>query len=182
MARVNDDAKKILDEFLKTASPDEVKELSRLLEEREKTGVGGIGNVQNLAKTMSRQIEEQLGTANLNTRKMAKDMVVQMARKYKPEITDRELAQIVKNMVPEKKPESAVKIPGDILKTMVIQFVSYSSGSMSVSEKRNLPQGWEKKYWNSFPQGIKILIAAYLNGNIDKKDFWDRISRYASIK
>ena len=109
-------------------------------------------------------------------------MGVQMARKYKPEITDRELAQIVNNMVPEKKPESAVKIPGDILKTMVIQFVTYSSGDMSASEKRNLPQEWEKKYWNSFSQEIKILIAAYLNGNITKKDFWNRVSKHASSK
>jgi ABC-type anion transport system duplicated permease subunit len=176
MAGINDDAKKMLDEFLKTASPDEIKELYRLLDEREKRGGGGKVDVQNLAGTMSKQIQEQLGLASLNTKKMARNMVVQMARKYKPEITDRELAQIVNSMVPEKK-SSAVKIPADILKTMVIQFVAYSSGDMSISEKRNMPQGWEKKYWDAFPEEVKNLIASYLKGNINKKDFWNRVRK-----
>lgn len=179
MAGADDEAKRILNDFLKTASPDEIKELYRLLDEREKIGGGVKVDVQNLAKTMSKQIEKQLGMTNLNTKKMARNMVIQMARKYKPEITDRELAQLVNNMVPEKKPESAIKLPADILKTMVLQFIAYSSGNMSVSEKRNLPQDWEKKYWNSFSQEIKISIIEYLNGNINKKDFWSRISRQA---
>lgn len=182
MARANDEKQKMLDDFLKNASPDEIKELYRLLEEREKRGGGGKVDVQNLAKTMSKQIQEQLGMTSLNTKKMARNMVVQMARKYKPDITDRELTQIVRSMVPEKKPESAVTIPADILKTMVIQFITYSSGDMSVSEKKNMPQGWEKKYWSVFPHEIKILIAAYLNGNINKKDFWNKVSRFVSSK
>ena len=180
MASVNDESKKMLDAFLKTASSDEIKELYRLLDEREKRGRGVQVDVQNLARTMSKQIQEQLGMASLNTKKMARNMVVQMARKYKPDITDKELAHIVNNMVPEKKSSSSAKIPADILKTMVIQFVTYSSGEMSVSEKKKLPQGWEKKYWNAFPQEVRILIASYLKGNINKKDFWNRVSRAVS--
>ncbi|MFA5518327.1 MAG: hypothetical protein WDA74_03650 [Spirochaetota bacterium] len=177
MSGSDDEAKKILNDFLKTASPHEIKELYRLLDERKKSRVGVKVDVQNLAKTMSKQIEEQLGISALNTKRMARNMVIQMARKYKPEITDRELAQIANNMVPERKPESSIKIPADILKTMVMQFIAYSSGNISASEKRNLPQGWEKKYWNSFPQEIKISIAAYLNGDINKRDFWNRVNK-----
>ena len=182
MAESNDEAKKILNDFLKTASPHEIQEFYRLLDGREKSRGGVKVDVQNLAKTMSKQIEKQLGMTNLNTKKMARNMVIQMARKYKPEITDRELAQIVNNMVPEKKPESAVRLPADILKTMVIQFIAYSSGNMSAAEKRNLPQGWEKKYWSYFSQEIKISIIEYLNGNINKRDFWNRVNREALSK
>jgi hypothetical protein len=64
---------------------------------------------------------------------------------------------------------------------MVIQFVTYSSGDMSISEKRKMPQGWEKKYWDVFPQEVRVLIASYLKGNINKKDFWNRVSKAVSL-
>jgi len=44
-----------------------------------------------------------------------------------------------------------------------------------------MPRGWEKKYWNACPEEVRILIASYLKGNINKKEFWSRISRAASL-
>lgn len=175
MARNNDEARNALDDFLKNASPEEIKEFRRLLEERKRSRSGGGVNVADLAKTMSRQIQEQMGVTNLNTKKMARDMVVNMARKYKPDITEKELALLVKTMVPSKRPVARVKIPADILKTMVIQFVSYTSGEMGQADRKKLPDGWEKKYWNSFSPEVKNLIAAYLAGTISKKSFWSGI-------
>ena len=175
MARNNDEARKALDDFLKNASPEEIKEFRRLLDERKKSRGGGGVNVRDLAKTMSKQIQEQLGVTNLNTKRMARDMVVKMARKYQPDITDRDLAKLVGAMVPTKRPVSKVKIPADILKTMVIQFVSFTSGDIGQADTKKLPDGWDKKYWNSFSPEIKNLIAAYLAGTISKKSFWSGI-------
>lgn len=180
MAGIDDESKKMLDDFLKTASPDEIRELYRLLDEREKRGGGLRVDVSSLAKTMSKQIQEQLGMANLNTKKMAKNMVAQMAKKYKPDITDRELNQIVNSMVPDRKPEPSVKIPSDIMKNMIIHFVAYSNGEISAADNKNMPPGWEKKYWNAFPGDIKILIAGYIKGNMSRKKFWSEVSRFLS--
>ena len=80
----NDDIKNnLLNRFLRNATIEEM-ELYRLLDEKEKRdkkipGLNGKLDLESMAKNMSRQIQEQLGTANLNIKKMARDLVVQLA-------------------------------------------------------------------------------------------------------
>jgi transcription initiation factor IIE alpha subunit len=63
------------------------------------------------------------------------------------------------------------KLPKELLKTMIIQFVSYSTGQMTEKEKSQLPTGWAEKYWSYFPEEVKYLIKAYLENEIDEIRF-----------
>jgi len=158
---------KILDEFLRNASVEEMEELYRLLDERDrkKTPGPGLGvklDLDSIAKNMSKQIQEQLGMANLNMKKMARDLVVQLARQYQPNITDRELAVIVEQMVPGgRKSAVAENLPSDLLMTMVVQFVESDINS---------GMEWKKRYWEVFPDEIKLGIAGFLRGDIGKDE------------
>ncbi len=181
---IEDKKRKILEDYLKSATPEERKELNRLLKSREKKNLSdfktqGLNmDVGSLAKNMSKQINEQLGMADINIKKMAKDLVVQMALQHKPDITQKELAALVSHMVPEKKENDiSKKIPPDLLKSMIVQFITYSTGSMPEKEQSGLPEGWAKKYWNAFSQDIRDLITMYLKNGIDNRNFWLAVDR-----
>jgi len=181
---IDDKKRKILEDYLKSATPEERKELNRLLNDREKKNVNdsnpqGLNmDVNQLAKNMSRQINEQLGMADINIKRMAKDLVVQMAHQYKPDITSKELTAIVALMVPEKKDRDlSKKIPAELLKTMIVQFITYSTGSMPEKEQSQLPEGWAKKYWDVFSPDIRDLITMYLKNGIDNRNFWLAIEK-----
>jgi len=180
---IEDKKKKILEDYIKSATPEERAELNRLLKSREKNKndfkTQGLNmDVNQLAKNMSRQINEQLGMADINIKKMAKDLVVQMALQHKPEITEKELAALVNQMVPEKKDNDiSKKIPPELLKSMIVQFITYSTGSMPEKDLAQLPEGWAKKYWNAFSQDIRDLITMYLKNGIDNSNFWIAVER-----
>lgn len=186
---VEDRKRKLIEEYMKTATPEERRELQRLLKSGERKRPGnpamrGLNvDVSSLARDMSRQINQQLGMADINIKKMAKDLVVQMALQHKPDITQKELAAIVNQMVPDKKENDIFKkIPPDVLKSMIVQFVTYSTGSMSEKEQAGLPEGWAKKYWNSFGQDIRDLVTMYLKNGIDNRQFWSAIERILKRK
>jgi len=164
----NDDIKNnLLDRFLRNASIEEMEELYRLLDERDMKGkkpygLNGKLDLDSMAKNMSKQIQEQLGMANLNMKKMARDLVVQLALQHKPDISERELNAIVNQMVPESGSSSiAEKLPPDLLMTMVVQFVETDI---------NTGLEWKKRYWEVFPKEIKLGIAGYLSGDIGKEE------------
>ena len=181
---IDDKKRKILEDYIKTASPEERNELNRLLKSREKEDITDLRtqglnmDVNKLAKNMSRQINEQLGMADINIKKMARDLVVQMALQHKPDISQKELNAIVNQMVPDKKDSDiSKKIPPDLLKTMITQFVAYSTGNMSGRDQAALPEGWAKKYWNAFSPDIRDLITMYLKNGIDNRNFWLAIEK-----
>ena len=159
--------KNFLDEFLRNASAEEAEELYRLLEKRERENKKSFGlndklDLDSMAKNMSKQIQDQLGMANLNIKKMARDLVVQLALQQKPDISQKELNAIVNQMVPEDRgPDIAKKLPPDLLMTMVIQFIETDINS---------GMEWKKRYWEVFPREIKLGIAGYLSGDIGKEE------------
>lgn len=173
---------RILDEYLNNASPEDIKELNRLLKSREKSS-GSMKNglnvdVNRIAKDMSSRISRQMGMADLNIKKMSRDLVEQMARHYKPGISQKEVDEIVKQMVPEKRNTGfAQKIPYDILRSMIVQYVRYSAGVMPENELSQMPEDWSKKYWDSFSPEIRVLIKKYLQNGIDNRNFWISVEK-----
>lgn len=164
----NDDIKNnLLDRFLRNATVEEMEELYRLLDERDRKqkdsfGLNGKLDLDSMAKNMSKQIQEQLGMANLNMKKMARDLVVQMALQYNPDISERELNVIVNQMVPDSSSSVVAKnLPPDLLMTMVMQFVETDI---------NTGMEWKKRYWEVFPKEIKLGIAGFLSGDIGKDE------------
>lgn len=181
---IDDEKRKILEDYMRSASPEERKELNRLLKSRQKKAVSDFKtpgmnmDVNQLARNMSKQINEQLGMADINIKKMAKDMVVQMALQHKPDISPRELTALVNQMVPEKRDSDILKkISPELLKSMIVQFVSYSTNSMPEKDLAELPEGWTKKYWGIFSQDIRDLITMYLKNGIDNRNFWLAIDK-----
>ena len=160
-------SKNPLEQFLKNASIEEVQELYRLLDERDRKekssfGINGRLDLDSMARNMSKQIQEQLGLANLNMKKMARDLVVRLALQHKPDISEKELNDIVNQMVPESKnSDIAKKLPPDLLMTMVVQFVETDINSGIE---------WKKRYWEVFPDEIKLGIAGFLSGDIGKDE------------
>ena len=164
----NEDIKNnLLDRFLRNATIEEMEELYRLLDERDRKqknsfGVNGKLDLDSMAKNMSRQIQEQLGMANLNMKNMARDLVVQLALQHKPDISDKELNVIVNQMVPGSSNSAmAKKIPPELLMTMVLQFIETDINSGT---------DWKKRYWEVFPGEIKLGIAGFLGGKINKNE------------
>ncbi|GEM_PF-871042 len=174
----NDDIKNnLLDRFLRNASVEEMEELYRLLDERDKktvkpSGLNGSLDLDSMAKNMSKQIQEQLGMANLNMKKMARDLVVQLALQHKPDISQRELNAIVNQMVPDSSSSAlAKKLPPDLLMEMVVQFVETDMNS---------GMEWKKRYWEVFPKEIKLGIAGFLRGDIGKTELLRLTAAYST--
>lgn len=173
---------RILDGYLENASPEDIKELNRLLKLRDKKPDamrnGLIVDIKSLAKDMSVQISRQLGTANINIKKMSRELVAQMARHYKPGISQKEVDEIVSQMVPDKRNTGiSGNIPYEMLRSMVVQYVRYSAGVMTGDELSQMPEGWSKKYWDAFSGEIRVLIKKYLQNEIDNRNFWVSFDR-----
>jgi hypothetical protein len=168
---------RILDEYLNNASPEDIKVLNRLLklmEQKPDALRNGLNvDIKRLARDMSSQISRQMGMADINIKKMSRELVAQMARHYKPGISQKEVDEIVNQMVPEKKYTGfSDKIPYEMLRTMIVQYVRYTAGVMPEKELSQMPEGWSKKYWDSFSPEIRTLIKAYLQNGIDNRNFW----------
>jgi gamma-glutamyl:cysteine ligase YbdK (ATP-grasp superfamily) len=94
----------LLKNFLESASMEEIEELYKLLESRKNRFKGMSLNIdtQAMAKAMSESIQEQLGMANLNIKKMARELVAQLAIQHNPDISQDELNAIINHMVLKK--------------------------------------------------------------------------------
>ena len=172
----DDKRRKIIEEYLKTATPEERRELHRLLKSKKMNENSlvrqGLNiDIKNSAKIMAGEINKQLGVTEKSIKKMARNVVADMVLQYKPDIADSELTAIINHMVPESS-NKAKKIPKELLQTMIVQFVSYSLGNMTEKEKAQLPTGWIEKYWGYFPEDIKYLIREYLKNGMDAHKFW----------
>ena len=171
------EAQKILNDFLATASPKERRELKQLLEERKKNPMSlKEMDISGIAKNMAEDLQKTMGLTQDNIRRTAIDMVVRLARQHQPDISDRELSALVKEMVPEQGPAGGQKLPPDMIKAMILQFVTYSTGEMSSRELRELPRGWAQKYWNHFSPTLQGLIKNFLQGNMGRREFWEKVT------
>ena len=173
------DADRILREFLENATPAEREELNRLLDERKRNPMSiKEMNIGGIARSMAEDLQKTMGLTQDNIRRTAVDMVVRLARQHQPDISDAELQALVNEMVPNYRAEAKRKLPPEIVKTMVLQFVSYSMGEMPEHELRELPDGWAKKYWSHFPVPVQQLISDFLKGGSSRREFWKEVTRH----
>lgn len=74
-------------------------------------------------------------------------------------------------------------IPPDAMRSMVLQFVAYSTGSMSVSEEASLRDAvgdWTTAYWKKFPKEIQTLVRGFLAGEMNGTEFESAVSALLS--
>ncbi len=172
----------IIKEYLESASEEEAKELFELLKKREeKLNLHYNVDVSSMAKEMAKKIHDQIGFTTENVKTMAVELVKKMAREKEPNITERELDQLVELMVPDREKKIA-KIPPVVIYNMVEQFISFSQGTMAANMIAELPQGWVEKYWDFFPEVVQKLIRAYIKEEITEKDFWGAIQKVLHLE
>ncbi len=88
----------------------------------------------------------------------------------------------------ERRPPAAgrsARLPTAALATMITQFISYSTHTMSISEQIRLNdeiQDWHKKYWEMFSPRMRQLISFFIKGEIDEGTFWQRIKAELGIE
>ncbi len=140
--------------------------------ERESTlGMGQI-DVNQMARTMAEDIEKQMGIGGDSVHEMSRRLVADMIRREKPEIPERELQTLLDQWVPGRSGKKTGDVPREMLLAMITQFVAYGMGGVSEEDKKQFPEGWHKKYWESFPPDIQVLIRDFIQGKIGKNQFW----------
>ncbi len=136
-------------------------------------------NPDALARDMAGQIQGQMGFSLENIRGMVRDMVVKIIRKEAPELGDADVETLLEAWVPEEpRPVELPPLPKDVLFQMIKQFISYSTGTMSMTEleqlERDIPD-WKEKYLQRMPESVRALIKYTLEGNMSLDEFWQQV-------
>ena len=178
----------VVNAILNDATDADVEVIIEALKRRAKgrnTGtVRGI-NPERLAKESAGIISNQMSYSIGNIRKMIQDFAVDIIRKEAPELNEEQIAELTDAWIPDggiQQKKEQRELPPDVLLTMIKQFLSYSSGSMSPSEQMELENqipDWQRAYWKRMPDGIRSVITLYLKGSIDSDECWDQI--YADL-
>ena len=182
MAQI-ENIKQVVREFLDNASEDEIKEFQRLLKDRNSTGPGINIDIQKMAKSMAQSLHRQMGLTQETITSTARDMIIQLALKHQPDISERELKVLVNHMMPGQRYERIRrKIPKPVLKSMAIQVVLFATGRMSEEEKAELPDGWLEKYLNILPETVRKVLTAFFKEEIDEDQFLNMLDTAVNMK
>jgi len=139
-----------------------------------------------LAKEITAQLNIDGNIEGL--KKSIRDYAVHIIKQQAPELTDEQIEKLTASWIPDKASGAGSRkkkagnfeqaIPRDLLASMVDQFVSFSLGRMEEEEDNalRLEMGpWPDKYWNAFPNVIRLLIKDLLKGEMDESDFNTRM-------
>jgi hypothetical protein len=146
---------------------------------RELTMFGGSANLpdpRRLAADVSSQINIGAGIEGL--RESIREMAVRILKQEAPELDDGQIDALVGTWVPGGGEGPGSKVPPDMLKSMIDQFVSFSRGTMNRAEEKGLRDemgAWPDRYWKAFPQVIRLVIRDYLKGEMGEGEFKSRI-------
>ena len=166
------DLQAVISDFLKNASPEEIREFNELLKNRGPL-FGSRVNVLQFAGRMAEQIKRDIGFTQNNIKETARRLVIDLALQYNPDISPEELDALIQEMVPGAKKSGA--LPKEALLAMVTHFTADAEGAMSPRDAAGLPPGWQKKYWKAFPPKIKGPVARYLSGEISREEMWKEV-------
>ena len=150
-------------------------------------GMASIPNPGHLAKELSSQLN--LDGAMDGMRKSIRDYAIRIIKQEAPDLSEEQIDELTRSWIPEGNPAAGKnsggkqsvrnsKIPRNLMASMIDQFVSFSLGQMETEEDEALRSEmgpWPDKYWKSFPQVIRLLIADYLKGELEENDFNTRI-------
>ena len=172
----------VIDFILNQADEREIEAISASIERRQADlklpGTHNIGKMaQNMASSINRQVESSVG----QVRDIVKGAVADIIRKEAPELSEEQVEQLLQAWIPgegEHQNSPSGGLPGDVLLTMIKQFIKYSTGSMSVAEQNSLAEAitdWPKKYWEKFPGKIQELLSKFLKGQMDSDVFWNAV-------
>ncbi len=168
----------IVDFILNKATTGELEVIRQALKRRyeDASASGKIGlNTQQMARDTAAQINDQMGFSRENIRAVIQKFAVNMIRQKAPELTNSQIGELLEAWVPDPDKIKTNKnveneLPSDVLLEMIRQFLSFSTESMSATEKVKLEKeipGWQSIYWEHFPGRIKKVLKLYLKGTLD---------------
>ena len=168
---IDDEIKKIIDEFFAGASEAEIIEFMSLLEERKK-GKSFLGNLNlgGIATGFADSLKDRMGITNEKISLMAREIVRNMILQYDQNISDENLDALLNKWVPDRE-NTWKRLPSDARQAMVSQFVAYGRGELTEEHLKAFPDKWAEKYWAAFPENLQKLIRSYLTGDIKKSEF-----------
>ena len=171
---------KVVDFILNSADDGAVEVIIAALKKRGERRVNFAGvNPDALARQMAHEIQDDMGFSLDNIRGMVRDMVVKVIRKEAPELGEKEVQVLLDAWVPEDpSPPKLEPLPKDVLLQMIKQFMSYSTGTMSMTELERLDReipGWKEKYFARFPDSVRSMIKYAIEGNMPLDEFWTEI-------
>jgi hypothetical protein len=111
-------------------------------------------------------------------------MAVRIIKEEAPELTEEQIEVLAKAWIPEPGAGDGKKAPPDYLRSMIDQFVSFSTGTMSQTEDKELRAeigAWPDRYWKSFPPVVRLIVTDFLNGKISEKEFVSKIETTLSM-
>ncbi len=178
----------IVNAILNNATDADVEVIIEALKRRAKgrnTGSFRGINPERLAKESAGMISSQMSYSIGSIRKMIQNFAVDLIKKEAPELNEEQISELMDAWIPDentRKRAEKANLPPDVLLTMIKQFLSYSSGTMSPSEQMELESqipDWQRTYWERMPEGIRAVITLFLKGTIDSDECWNQI--YADL-
>ncbi|MDR1418821.1 MAG: hypothetical protein LBI86_00405 [Treponema sp.] len=137
-------------------------------------------------KRMAREISGQIniGASIEGLRETVRSMAVRILRQEAPELADEQIDELVAGWIPGVRAgdgvttDTGLSLPPAALSSMIDQFVSFSRGTMNKTEEKELRGelgAWPKRYWESFPPVVRLLITDYIRNEINEKEFRSKI-------
>jgi hypothetical protein len=183
----NQELVRTLDYILNRCNERDIEVVSAALARRRKDieRFGDIPTAPNPGR-LAKEITAQLNIdGNIESmKKSVRDYAIRIIKQQAPELTDEQIEELTASWIPDKASGAGSRkkrtgnfdqsIPRDLLASMVDQFVSFSIGRMEEEEDNALRQEmgpWPDKYWNAFPQVIRLLVKDFLKGEMDEADF-----------
>ncbi len=169
------DIKEVLDYILNHADERDIAAVTEALRRRSerRQGIGGL-DVQAMARENSRKITEQMGLDKEKIRQMVRDFTVKIISENAPELSPGDIEAILDDTVPDSGANEETKLPPDVLRTMIRQFVSFSRNTMSASEQQKLHSemsDWYERYWKMFPDSIQYVLKDFIEEKIGEEEY-----------
>ena len=145
-----------------------------------------VQDPRRMAKEISAQLNIEGSIEGLQA--SIKNYAIRIIKQQAPELADNQIEELTRAWLPEwnigpveprrqvpsshgkKTPSPAESaIPQDMLVSMVNQFVLFSLGRMEDEEDHALRKEmgpWPDKYWQAFPQAIRLFIKDLLKGEM----------------
>jgi hypothetical protein len=144
---------------------------------RELAMFGGTANLPD-PKKMAGEISGQInvGASIDGLRETVRNMAIRIIRQEAPELTDDQIAELTAAWIPGGGKDT--DLPPDLIREMADQFVSFSTGRMSVAEEQKLRKemgDWPQRYWKALPGVVRLLIKDYLDGEINEKAYLSKL-------
>ena len=172
----------LVDFIMNRADDGAVEVIIAALKKRGERRVNFAGiNPDALARDMAGRLEQQMGFGVDQIRSMVREMALNVIRREAPELSEEDTRSLLDAWVPEDGIQTGPppkELPPDVLRQMIKQFISYSTGTMSMTElerlEREIP-GWQEKYISRFPAPVWALVKYTIEGNMSLDDFWEKV-------